>query len=94
MIGINITPIVCSNIVIKESEIQTKDETKYYAIIAACSKYQDSDLNIPKAPFRPYPERQLKYLYDSLLEAENWNKSNIILLLNEQATRQNIIRAL
>lgn len=94
MIAVNITPTVCSNTLFKENEIQTKDETKYYAIIAACSKYKDPDLNIPKTPFQPYSEKQLKCLYDSLLEVDNWNENNIILLLNEQATRQNIIRAL
>lgn len=68
-------------------------DTTYYAIIAACSEYKDRKNNIPKPPFHPIPESQLKVLYDSLITAENWDEDNIILLLNENATKQNIIDA-
>jgi len=94
MIGITIIPSVSSNISTNENKIQTDNETEYYAVIAACSEYKDNKLNIPKPPFIPISEQKLKCLYDSLIETENWNESNIILLLNKQATKQNITNAL
>ncbi|MEF8879673.1 MAG: hypothetical protein V5A64_04710 [Candidatus Thermoplasmatota archaeon] len=70
----------------------TNNETEYYAIIAACSKYNDSRLNIPK--FLPsFADWKLKIFYNELIEAKNWKKENVILLLNEQATIKNITNA-
>jgi hypothetical protein len=66
----------------------------YYAVIAACSRYQNSSYNLPKQFFPPFSDEKLSVLYTSLLESKNWNKSNIILLLNDHATKQNITDAL
>lgn len=68
-------------------------ETEYYAIIVACSKYKDWKNNIPKFPFPPFPEKKLKIFYEALLDTQNWKEENIILLLNDDATRQNIVDA-
>lgn len=68
--------------------------TNYYAVIAACSRYQNSSYNLPKAFLPPFSDEKLSVLYTSLLASKNWNKSNIILLLNDQATKQNITDAL
>lgn len=68
-------------------------EKKFYAVIAGCSEYQDSRNNIPRLG-KPFPESTFRYVYDVLLNASNWEKENIVLLLNEQATKQNIIDSL
>jgi hypothetical protein len=70
------------------------NETVFYAVIAACSRYENPAYNIPKKPFQPIPESKLMVLYDSLLSAKNWEKENIILLLNENATKSNILSAI
>ena len=67
---------------------------KYYAIMAACSKYKDPRMNLPKFPFPSFPEWKLKIFYNALIGADNWDENNIILLLNDDASRQNIIDAL
>ena len=67
--------------------------TNYYAVIAACSQYQNSDYNLPKKFFPPFSDAKLSVLYNSLLQSKNWNESNIILLLNDHATKQNITDA-
>jgi hypothetical protein len=68
--------------------------THYYAVIAACSQYKDPKHNLPKRPFPPLSDKKLMVLYESLLQSKNWDKNNIILLLNENATKKNIITAL
>ena len=68
-------------------------ETSYYAVITSCSRYDNPLRNIPKF-FPPISEEKLKVLYDSLLESENWDENNIILLLNENATKEKITNAL
>lgn len=62
--------------------------TTYYAIIAACSEYKDPNQSIPIIP-----EYAHTMLYNVLVNADNWFEENIILLLNENATKQNIIDA-
>lgn len=68
------------------------NKTEYYAIIAACSKYNDSKLNLPKF-LPPHKEWKLKAFYNTLIKADNWNEENIILLINEDATVENIRNA-
>jgi len=63
----------------------------FYALIAGCSKYEDSWNNLPRPPLKPFPESTMKYVYDVLIDSSNWDEDNIILLLNEEATRQNIV---
>jgi hypothetical protein len=63
-----------------------------YAVIAACSQYEDKTHNIPK--IFPYSDAKLKVFYDTLIQSRNWNHSHIILLVNENATKQNITAAL
>jgi len=83
---------------LKQSEnvnVFTNDnETSYYAVIAAASQYNDSKKNIPKRPFPPTSDFKLKALYSTLLTYPNWKEENIILLINEDATKENIVRAL
>lgn len=67
---------------------------EYYAVIAACSQYKNPRYNLPKRPFPPFSDEKLTVLYNSLLQSKNWDESNIIFLLNENATKNNIITAL
>lgn len=65
-------------------------ETTYYAVIAGCTQYEDRRHNLPPIG-KPFPESTLKYVYDVLVNASNWEKDHIVLLLNEEATKQNIL---
>ena len=76
------------------SNMAPSSSSNYYAVIAACSKYQNSSYNLPKQFLPPFSDEKLSVLYSSLLQAKNWNESNIILLLNDRATKQNITNAL
>jgi hypothetical protein len=67
--------------------------TRYFAVICACSKYENPLYNLPSQMF-PAPESKLRVLYDALLQTKNWEKDNMILLLNENATKENIVQAL
>lgn len=77
---------------IKKSDASSDEETEYYAIIAACSEYNDSKLNLPRF-IPPHKEWKLKTFYNNLIKAENWKEENIILLINEEATIKNITSA-
>lgn len=74
------------------SVLSVNTNTSYYAVICACSRYKDPKNNIPKG--FPSSEKKLRVVYDALLERQNWHEENMILLLNENATRQNILDAL
>lgn len=76
------------------STVKPSSTTTYYAVIAACSKYNNSSYNLPKWFLPPFSDEKLSVLYASLLASPNWNKSNIMLLLNDHATKQNITDAL
>lgn len=88
------TPLLTNHAKSEKLEKKDQEDSEYYAVIAACTKYKESKYNIPKSPFQPYPEKQLKSLYNALLKTDNWDENNIILLINEQATKTNIINAL
>lgn len=72
--------------------LHTENTTEYYAVICACSRYQNPNYNIPK--FSPAPVSKLRAVYDALVRTPNWEEDHIILLLNQNATRQNILHAL
>jgi len=68
------------------------NSTEYFAVICACSRYENPRYNLPRGA--PAPESKLRVLYDALLQTKNWKQDHIILLLNENATRQHVIDAL
>src|SRR4030042_6235716 len=68
------------------------NSTEYFAVICACSRYENPRYNLPRG--FPAPESKLRVVYDALLQTKNWKQDHIILLLNENATRQHIIDAL
>lgn len=72
----------------------SSSDPHYYAVIAACSQYKNPKYNLPKRPFPPHSDKKLMVLYNSLLQSKNWDENSIILLLNENATKNNIIIAL
>jgi len=74
------------------SHSSSDNTTNYYAVICACSRYENPKYNLPKGS--PAPDSKLRVLYDALLQTKNWDTENIILLLNENATKQNITHAL
>ena len=80
--------IICNDL------IQTTSDPHYYAVITACSQYKDPSHNLPKQWLPPFSDETLSVFYTSLLQSNNWGKDNIILLLNEDATKQNITAAL
>lgn len=96
LIGVTATSAI--RISIKEKNKNTKltadGKTEYYAVIAACSQYSNPANNIPKFPLPPIPTWKLTAFYNSLINTTNWKKENIILLVNENAKKQNIINAL
>ena len=109
IISNTLIPIVCginvdnydltkTSQILKISRVKNKnnnnDNTKYYALIAACSEYKNKRNNLPKPPLPPFPEKKLKYVYYSLIKSDNWDEENIILLLNSNATKDNIVQAL
>lgn len=67
-----------------------ENETTYYALIAACAEYKNESHNLPPPPLDPFSEEILKNLYNVLNQSKNWNTSNIRVLLNEKATKNNI----
>ncbi len=74
--------------------IEANGDTEYYAVIAACSEYSNPDNNIPKSPLPPIATWKLSSFYKSILNTPNWKEDNIILLINKQATVNNILNAL
>lgn len=68
--------------------------SNYYAVIAACSRSKNPKYNLPRKPFPPFSDEKLSVLYNVLVQLKNWNESHVLLLLNDQATKQNITAAL
>lgn len=81
-----------NNNTIKKMSAGSDNETEYYAIIAACTEYNDPKLNLPRFT-PPHAEWKLKTIYNTLIDAENWDEENIILLINEQVTIENLNNA-
>jgi len=69
-------------------------KTEYYALIIGISEYKNRRYNIPKPPFPPIASWKLKSFYNSIMKSSNWKPENVILLINENATKENIINAL
>lgn len=100
LIGVATTSAITINVTkqkIKEenpTNLTIEDDTEFYAVIVACSEYENDKMNIPKFPFSPIASWKLKSFYNSIIGASNWKEENIILLINEQATKQNVFAAL
>ena len=86
------TPMVSSNnaINIKSDKISIQGfgDTEYYAVIAGCAHYEDPGANLP------VQTEKMKNIYRGLISNDNWHEGNIRLLMDEDATRNNILGAL
>ena len=96
LIGVTATSAIKINIKEKNENTRLKadGDTEFYAVIAACSQYANPANNIPKFPLPPIATWKLTSFYNSLIKTTNWKEENIILLVNEDAKKQNIIDAL
>jgi hypothetical protein len=91
-IGISIPQGLLSTNTKTSSQSSRSNETEYYAVLCACSQYENPKYDLPK--IMPAPESKLRVLYDALIQTKNWDPDHIILLLNENATKHNITTAL
>lgn len=66
----------------------------YYAVIAACSRYENPKFNLPKFPAQPFSDKKLLTFPEALLQSENWRDGTVTVLINDNATRENILSAL
>lgn len=91
-----VTPSTIPRFPDEKTSVPTPSEnnTEYYAVICACSQYEDPKHNLPPPPLQPASETKLRTLYDTLIQTENWDSDHIILLLNKNATKHNITQAL
>lgn len=86
LVGINQT----NWIVVSFCEKQVyRDDIDRWAVIIGISDYQGSDHDLD------IPAKEAQTLYDTLQNKDNrWNSSNMQLLLDDRATKQNILDAL
>jgi len=100
LIGVTTTSAITMNISKTKIEhedplnLSIEDDSEFYAVIVACSEYENKKMNIPKFPFPPIESWKLKAFYNSVISASNWKEENIILLVNDQATKENVLSAL
>lgn len=65
-------------------------ETEYWAVIVILLDYKNDKYDIPSLAGTGKPYR----IYNALLSAKNWKKDHIKLLINETATKENILDSL
>jgi hypothetical protein len=92
VVGISMKQEPLSTDTTTSSQPRRSNETEYYAVLCACSRYANPKYDLPK--IMPAPESKLRVLYDALIQTKNWDPDHIILLLNENATKHNITDAL
>ena len=90
IISIMILPTTTISKTVKNS--YTENEKEYYALIGGGPFLENTTTNIFIDII--YSEKQNRYVYDSLLKSKNWKEENIILLTEEQATKDNVTNAL
>ncbi len=69
----------------KFTEETSSCETNYYAVIIGLEEFSGFD-----TPVQEYLDESATAFYNRLLESSNWQEENILLLLNENATKDNI----
>ena len=74
---------------IQKTDCNIQNESKYYALIGGCLIYKNESFSI--APTNKSLESYHRFIYDSLLQSENWVEENIILLTDKNATRENVL---
>lgn len=71
-----------------EKPSTTTTAGEYWAVVVVVFEYKNPDNNID------LPEEQQYLVYNTLLEAHNWDEKHVQFLLNEEATKNNILNAL
>ncbi len=84
----SIVPSQSADIVVDSSE------SEYFGVFVGLSAYEDDNISLPPPPYKKFSDERLRVLYDTLLEYDNWNEENMILLLNENGTKENIESAI
>jgi|GEM_PF-6694681 len=74
-------------------ESSVSDSSEFFALLIGISDYESESCGIPAPPFEPYPNWTSRYVYNTLIDASNWQKQNIVLLVDDQATFQGIVSA-
>ncbi len=69
------------------SQLFLENESHYWGVIISIGDYKGNEHDIP------LNRSELLCLYNALLSANNWNKSHIKLLINENATQNAIVNA-
>lgn len=69
-------------------------QSTYYAVLVGCSDYEQDSYDLPKGFLPPISVEKMSVLYETLLNAPNWDEQNIVVLMNKDASRQGIIDAL
>ena len=76
------------NQLLSTGKIFTKSgKAEYWAVIVGIADYKGRELDL-------LPHSNLSYLYTSIMKAENWNATHVVLLINESATRNAILQSL
>lgn len=83
------TCLVLSTITLNSTGEQIIEDSEHWAIIIGVSKYASGGIS---NLWTPHMDAAL--LYNILLKDKSWNEDNIILLINETATKYNIFDAL
>ena len=88
-------PTVASHVEIKKG-FEPIDEMQidYYAVLVGCSDYENDKYDLPKGFLPPVSVEKMSVLYETLVDAPNWRQENIVVLINEDASRERIIDAL
>ena len=88
LLSVQFIPNIQAKIEGESINLEIDIETNYYAVITGCQTYKNSSYNKKELV------DSTKMLYDALISCKNWNSSNIILLQNNNATKENITHAL
>lgn len=77
------------NIKYDENEDDTSAESNYYAVIVGIEEFKGYP-----TPEEQYLDESATAIYNRLVESPNWEAENILLLLNENATKEAIHEAI
>ena len=96
---LDFVPLACPDTISYSSEVDfnpskqyttdISNDAKYYAVIIGVEKFQGIEL-----PEENYIDETAQAIYEKLLMGNNWKIENIKLLINENATKENIQNAI
>jgi hypothetical protein len=71
----------------KQEILFTSVETEYWGVIVGIADYAGRKNDLPVT------QRHMRFLYDALCSQDNWQEDHLLLLLDEEATKENILDA-